>query len=75
MQTISNIEPLEDSISILIIEDNPGDQILLEAHLENTHLSIAKVTMASTIAEGISYLQQESFSLIFLDFFLPDSNG
>ncbi|MEO6549591.1 MAG: response regulator [Ferruginibacter sp.] len=69
------MEPLENSISILIIEDNPGDQVLLEAHLENTHLSIAKITMASTIAEGIAYLQQETFSLIFLDFFLPDSNG
>ncbi|MCW3090905.1 MAG: hybrid sensor histidine kinase/response regulator [Ferruginibacter sp.] len=69
------MEPLENSISILIIEDNPGDQVLLEAHLENTHLSIAKITMASTIAEGIRYLQQDSFSLIFLDFFLPDSNG
>jgi PAS domain S-box-containing protein len=69
------MEPLDTSISILIIEDNPGDQLLLETHLENTHLSIAKITFASTIAEGISYLQQEAFSLIFLDFFLPDSNG
>lgn len=69
------MELLENSISILIIEDNPGDQVLLEAHLENTHLSIAKITMASTIAEGIRYLQKEPFSLIFLDFFLPDSNG
>ncbi|MEJ7587737.1 MAG: histidine kinase dimerization/phospho-acceptor domain-containing protein, partial [Ferruginibacter sp.] len=69
------MEALENSISILIIEDNPGDQVLLEAHLESTHLSIAKVTMASTIAEAIGFLQQESYSLIFLDFFLPDSNG
>ncbi|MBC7887005.1 MAG: response regulator [Ferruginibacter sp.] len=69
------MQPLENSISILVIEDNPGDQVLLEAHLENTSLSIAKITMAATIAEGISYLRQETFSLIFLDFFLPDSNG
>ena len=69
------MELLENSISILIIEDNPGDQLLLETHLENTNLSIAKVSMASTIAEGISYLRQEPFSLIFLDFFLADSNG
>lgn len=69
------MQPLENSISILIIEDNPGDQVLLEAHLENTQLPITKITMASTIAEGIRYLQKAPFSLIFLDFFLPDSNG
>ena len=26
----------ENNISILIIEDNEGDQVLLEAHLEST---------------------------------------
>ncbi|MEP7107726.1 MAG: response regulator [Ferruginibacter sp.] len=69
------MDPLNKSISILIIEDNPADQVLLEAHLENTNLSIGKITLASTLAEGISFLRLESFSLIFLDFFLPDSNG
>jgi signal transduction histidine kinase/CheY-like chemotaxis protein len=69
------MEPEENSISILIIEDNPGDQVLLEAHLENTSLVISGITMASTIAEGIMHLQSQSFSLIFLDFFLPDSTG
>src|SRR4051812_9381901 len=69
------MEQVENDISILIIEDNPGDQVLLEAHLENTFLPISSIRVASKIAEGSSYLQQESFSLIFLDFFLPDSNG
>ena len=69
------MESLNSGISILIIEDNPGDQILLEAYLGNTSLSIEKITMAATIAEGIEYLRSEAFSLIFLDFFLPDSNG
>ena len=69
------MEPEENNISILIIEDNPGDQVLLEAHLGNTHLPISGITIASTIAEAIGYLRQQSFSLIFLDFFLPDSTG
>ncbi len=69
------MEPLENSISILIIEDNPGDQVLLESHLENTNLSVGQIAIAETIAEGISFLKQKPFSLIFLDFFLPDSNG
>lgn len=65
----------ENSISILIIEENAGDQALLEAHLEDTQLSISGITITSTIAEAASYLKKQIFSLIFLDFFLPDSNG
>lgn len=65
----------ETGIAILIIEDNLGDQLLLETHLESTGLSIATINIASTIAEGITLLQNNIFSLIFLDFFLPDSNG
>ncbi len=65
----------EKSISILIIEDNPGDQLLLEANLGDAHLPIANITMAATIEEGINCLKRGDFSLVFLDFFLPDSNG
>ena len=63
------------SISILIIEDNPADQVLLYENLKCTQLSISEIKIADTLAEGISLLKQQSFSLIFLDFFLPDSNG
>src|SRR4051794_39360348 len=69
------MQPLENSISILIIDDNPADSALLEARLEGTQLSISKVVVADTIAEATIYLNQEHFSLIFLDFFLPDSVG
>lgn len=69
------MELVEKSISILIIEDNPGDQVLLQAHLESTHLPVADIILAGTIVEGINFLQQQDFSVIFLDFFLPDSTG
>ncbi len=69
------MELVEKSISILIIEDNPGDQVLLRAHLENTHLPVTDIILASSIGEGIQFLQQQNFSVIFLDFFLPDSTG
>ena len=69
------MEPKENNISILIIEDDPEDQAMLETYLKNTHLTISRITMASTVAEAISYLRQQSYSLIFLDFFLPDSTG
>ncbi|MEO6719501.1 MAG: response regulator [Ferruginibacter sp.] len=64
-----------NAISILIIEDNPADQLLLEVHLSETNLHIGEVTTASTIKAAIDLLRKQSFSLIFLDFFLPDSSG
>jgi PAS domain S-box-containing protein len=62
-------------ISILIIEDNPGDQLLLQENLISTNLLIADIIMVETLAEGISHLSKQNFSLIFLDLFLPDSTG
>ena len=69
------MKTLENSLSILIIEDSLSDQVLLEEHLMCTHLTISNITIASTLAEGAYYLKNNFFSLVFLDFFLPDSNG
>ncbi|KAA9040856.1 PAS domain S-box protein [Ginsengibacter hankyongi] len=62
-------------ISILIIEDNPGDQLLLRENLLATNLWIDEIVMAETIAEGVRYLKEQNFAVIFLDLFLPDSRG
>ena len=69
------MEQITNNLSILIIEDNPADQLLLEMHLAETNLPIGKITAASTIESAINLLRKQSFSLIFLDFFMPDSNG
>ena len=65
----------QSSISILIIEDNIGDQVLLEENLKSTSLNISDITIVSTLADAFRLLDQQSFSLIFLDLFLPDSAG
>ncbi|MEJ7821291.1 MAG: response regulator, partial [Chitinophagaceae bacterium] len=62
-------------ISILIIEDNPGDQVLLIENLKNTNLFIKTIKTADNLAAGISYLSKQGVDLIFLDLFLPDSSG
>lgn len=62
-------------ISVLIIEDNPGDQLLLYENLNSTHLLFADIIMVDTLAEGIVKLGEQNFSLVFLDLFLPDSSG
>lgn len=65
----------DQHLSILIIEDNPGDQLLLYEDLISTSLLIADIIIAETLAKGIGYLHKQNFSLIFLDLFLPDSTG
>lgn len=62
-------------ISILIIEDNSGDQLLLRENLLGTNLLIDEIIMADTVAEGIQHISEQNFAVIFLDLFLPDSNG
>src|SRR5450432_1782208 len=66
---------MEQSHVILIIEDNPGDQLLLHENLKSTNLVISEITIVGTLTEAINILKQKSFSLIFLDLFLPDSTG
>jgi len=61
--------------SILIIEDNPWDQLLLQESLKGTSLVIDHITTADTIKDAMRLLKQHSFSIIFLDLFLPDSSG
>lgn len=68
------MNPLND-ITILVIEDNPSDQCLLQEHLEGTGLTIAHIKMVETLTEAVGLLSVQQFSLIFLDFYLPDSSG
>lgn len=69
------MSPSMKNLSILIIEDNPADAFLLEENLRGTNLSIENIVVADTLAKAAAILKERSFSLIFLDFFLPDSSG
>src|SRR4051812_40106797 len=69
------MEQTDNGISILIIEDNPADQLLLSEQINATPLSIQDITVVETLEDALILLLQRTFSLIFLDFFLPDSNG
>ena len=60
---------------ILLIEDNPGDQILFRENVLSTNLSIQDITIANTLKEGMEWLKKETFSILFLDLFLQDSSG
>lgn len=65
----------KNNISILIIEDNPGDQILLQEDLKTSQIFNPDFTVVGTLKEAFVLLKHLNFSLIFLDLFLPDSDG
>ena len=65
----------QNNLSILIIEDNPADQDLLVENLKSTNLLINDIKIAERLSDAITLLRKQSFSLIFLDFYLPDSSG
>ena len=62
-------------ISILVVEDNPGDLFLLEEELHGTDLAIAGIISAGTLAEAKQVLATRRIDLVFLDLSLPDSFG
>lgn len=63
------------SISVLLIEDNPGDaRLLRELLLEVTYVDM-NLEQVDCLGEGLQRLSQASFDVILLDLFLPDSQG
>lgn len=62
-------------LSILIVEDNPGDLFLLEELLRGSTLSIKQLIKVTSAGEACKVLQKEEINLVLLDLSLPDSNG
>ncbi len=62
--------------SILIIEDNSGDRLLIETYLEDS-MMMPKITDAQTYAKAQAHLTNPnlSFDIILLDLSLPDKSG
>jgi two-component system sensor histidine kinase UhpB len=62
-------------IHILVLEDNPGDLLLLEESLRGTDLRIAEITHAVTLADAKRVLAGKRIDLLFLDLSVSDSFG
>jgi len=57
---------------VLVAEDNPSNQKLMELLLEKMHL---EVTIAENGKEAVEKASEESFDLIFMDMQMPVMNG
>lgn len=64
----------EPTLRILLIEDNPGDIILIRELLK---LSGARFRLANamSVTDSLEMLKSESYDVILLDLGLPDSSG
>ncbi len=62
------------SLKILLVEDNPGDVILLDETLKHEMLDFELISSAS-LSEAIDNLSKTKYDLLILDLMLPDSSG
>ncbi|MHB8122297.1 MAG: GGDEF domain-containing protein [Desulfuromonadaceae bacterium] len=60
--------------TILLIEDDPGDALLIREMLEQQECK-AHLAIAERLSEGMNYLQQNHCDVVLLDMNLPDSSG
>lgn len=62
-------------IKILLVEDNPGDVLLLQETLAEITFVELKWVHVERMADALKCLQSENFDVILLDLALPDSEG
>jgi two-component system, NarL family, sensor histidine kinase UhpB len=59
----------------LVVEDNPGDYILLKEYLKLSQLPIDKIVHADSLKFVPFLIKENVFDIVLLDLTLPDSNG
>lgn len=62
-------------VSVLLIEDNPGDARLIWEKLIEAKASHWKMECAETLSEGLTLVEKDSFDIVLLDLGLPDTRG
>jgi two-component system cell cycle response regulator len=64
-----------ESITVLLIEDNPGDVRLVREALRESKNLLVKLIVADNLSRGLKYIAAEGVDVILLDLNLPDSQG
>lgn len=65
----------ENTVGILLVEDNPGDYLIIKEMLKETEHKPFTLTHVTQLEEGLKYLQESKFDVVILDLKLPDSEG
>ncbi|TVR78857.1 MAG: response regulator [Chitinophagaceae bacterium] len=66
---------MENTIRILLIEDNPGDAFLIKFYLEQSSIKNYNLIHAEFLSSALDLLSKNEFDIILLDLNLPDSEG
>jgi len=64
-----------DKTRILLVEDNPGDALLIEEIVSDVSEQGWELEWVDRISTAAEKLEEEEFDIILLDLFLPDSKG
>ncbi|MGE5379221.1 MAG: ATP-binding protein [Candidatus Aminicenantes bacterium] len=68
------VQQVEPPINVLIVEDNPGDVMILRELMRASAISFTLFS-ASALSEAVEMLGSGNFDIILLDLGLPDSTG
>ncbi|MGF1521173.1 MAG: ATP-binding protein [Leptolyngbyaceae cyanobacterium] len=71
---LDTLTKMTETLQVLIVDDDEVDRIAVRRHLTKACID-ANVTEAQDADTALSYLHQQTFSCIFLDYRLPDKNG
>lgn len=63
------------SIKILLVEDNPGDVVLLHVAVQEAVAPQVKLERVKRLSEAMERVERDPFDVILLDLSLPDSQG
>jgi len=65
---------LEPSLNILIVEDNPGDVVIVNELIRSSGIGF-RSAHASTLRDTLILCERNEYDIILLDLGLPDSLG
>ena len=65
----------ENPLRILLVEDSPGDALLIDKALKKITNGTCHVQNAKTLAAGLRLIDDIEFSAVLLDLSLPDTTG
>ncbi len=68
-------ETEKNTISILLIEDNPGDSRLIQELLKSAEDFNFNITFSKNLVNGLKNIEENDLDIILLDLTLPDSSG
>lgn len=64
-----------ERIRILLVEDNPGDVVLLHFAVQAASTARVKIERVRRLSEAMERAERSPFDVILLDLSLPDSQG